>query len=281
MRLVFRSGMMQRSFGEEILSFVLARRKEDGGYGATPLLPATVEDTYNALRILETIGKTRGLKTLTAACRKDEALREYLIRSVETEWVSARTTFQVLYSRRIVGLPLDESKATAFLSYRPTKRLHLAERYYRARIVQEVLRKTTEKARKKQSPFTPMRWRTASELWMRLYLATAPATQESPVRAYLVSWFRACQTSDGGFGFLPGTTSYVENCHTCLRALAFLNALPKYPEACLHFLLACRTGGGGFARNSGAAPFLDATWHAVATWAILENTMSHLGKSVA
>jgi len=34
----------------EILSFVGARRKEEGGYGATPLLPATVEDTYHALK---------------------------------------------------------------------------------------------------------------------------------------------------------------------------------------------------------------------------------------
>ena len=281
MRLVFRSGMMHRSFGEEILSFVKARRKVDGGYGATPLLPATIEDSYHALRILETIGKSAGFKTLTSSLLKDESLRDYLIRSVETEWVSARTTFQVLYSRRLIGLPFDETIVTDFLSRRTAKRLHLAERYYRARIVLEVLRKRTEKARKKPSPFTPVRWRTASELWMRLYLATAPAAQESPVREHLISWFRACQTSDGGFGFLPGTTSYVENCHTCIRALAFLNALPKYPETCLHFLLACRTGGGGFARNPGAAPFLDATWHAVATGAILENIMHQPRKSLA
>jgi len=38
-----------------VLGFVQARRKESGGYGATPLLPATVQDTYHALRIVKTL----------------------------------------------------------------------------------------------------------------------------------------------------------------------------------------------------------------------------------
>jgi hypothetical protein len=261
---------MHRELVEEILSFVKARRKVDGGYGATPLLPATIEDSYHALRILETIGKSAGFKRLTSSLLKDESLRDYLIRSVETEWVSARTAFRVLYSRRLVGLPSDPSLAVAFLSRRPRKRLSLQERYYRARILREVLGSTIENTRKKPSPFAPRRWRTASELLMRLYLATPQGVRQSPVRGSLISWLRACQTSDGGFGFFPGTTSYIENCHTCLRALAILQAKPLGYDNCLHFVLACRTGSGGFARKPGAAPFLDATWHAVAAFFLLE-----------
>lgn len=34
------------------LAFVLSRRKETGGFGATPRLPATIQDTYRVRCIL-------------------------------------------------------------------------------------------------------------------------------------------------------------------------------------------------------------------------------------
>jgi len=61
----------------------------------------------------------------------------------------------------------------------------------------------------------------------------------------------------------------VENCHTCLRALALLDARPLDPSGAFGFLAGCRTRSGGFGRSGSAAPFLDATWHALAGMALI------------
>ncbi|WP_353683756.1 hypothetical protein V4D30_07700 [Thermodesulfovibrio sp. 3907-1M] len=39
----------------ECYQFVIQRRKPEGGFAATPLLPATVEDTYHALMIIQSL----------------------------------------------------------------------------------------------------------------------------------------------------------------------------------------------------------------------------------
>ena len=34
----------------KLIDFVLKREKSEGGFGATPFLPATIEDTYYAVK---------------------------------------------------------------------------------------------------------------------------------------------------------------------------------------------------------------------------------------
>jgi hypothetical protein len=243
-----------------IINFVEARRKETGGYAATPCLPATVEDTYNALRIIETLGDTPG-----HFYRQDTALKEYLSRMAETDWVTARTTFHVLYACRLAGVRVDESRTMTLVERRMRAPFDLSERYYCARIMKEVLGAADNAVMKITGDYVPADWRTAAELWMILYLADRKRIYRIPQRRDLITWLQACQNDDGGFGFLPGTTSFIENCHTCLRVLALLGAKPLDIDDARAFILACRTGSGGFARVQGATAFLDATWHAVAS----------------
>ncbi|GAB4336916.1 MAG: hypothetical protein Kow0089_07640 [Desulfobulbaceae bacterium] len=80
----------------------------------------------------------------------------------------------------------------------------------------------------------------------------------------LADWLRSCQNGDGGFGFYPHTTSFIENTHAALEALALLGAGPLHPQRAFDYLIGCRTACGGFGRGSRTAPFLDATWHGVA-----------------
>jgi len=85
----------------------------------------------------------------------------------------------------------------------------------------------------------------------------------------LAGWLQRSQNGDGGFGFFPGTTSFIENCHAALAALSLLGARPLDPANARAFLLSCQTGGGGFGRSPKAAPFLDASWHGVASLRLL------------
>ena len=104
---------------------------------------------------------------------------------------------------------------------------------------------------------------------MHLYLARVSGRALPLPEPELIAWFQACQNGDGGFGFFPGTTSFVENCHASLRALAFLGSRPLEPGPAALFLAGCQTAAGGFSRNGRAAPFLDATWHALASLSFL------------
>ncbi len=117
-----------------IISFVEARRKETGGYGAAPRLPATVEDTYLALRILEALGDR-----FARSCRENIGLKNYLSHVSEVDWVAAKTTFHVLYACRLAGVPVDENRTIAVVERQVRVRFDLAERYYCARIMKEFL----------------------------------------------------------------------------------------------------------------------------------------------
>lgn len=261
---------MNREILSGILCFVQSRCKEEGGHGATPLLPATVEDTYHALCALEILGKLRNLRKGIPFNRNEKSLRRYVATAAETTWVSARTTFQVLHCASMVGLALDSLKVTEYLLGRLTNKVPLEERYYCSRILREVLAVRDMTVWPKARMVRFFKWCTARELWMKLYLQQGVSSIESMPVQKMIHWLQACQNGDGGFGFLPGTTSYIENCQTCVQALALLDAKPLDVAGCLHFTLACRTGSGGFARNPGAASFLDATYHAVAVMNLLK-----------
>jgi len=252
---------MQEDTVKGIPNFVEARRKETGGYAATPRLPATVEDTYHALRILEELGDGSYLN--------DSALKDYLSQVAETDWVTARTTFHVLFACRLAGVPANENRTMAAVERRVRAPFDLAERYYCARIMKEVLGVADDTVVKTIGEYIPDDWRTAAELWMILYLTNAKRTDRPAQRNDLIAWLQVCQNDDGGFGFLPGTTSFIENCHTCLRVLALLGDKPLDIDDARAFILACRTASGGFARIQGATAFLDATWHAVAGLSLL------------
>ncbi len=243
---------------DKTIKFVKAREKETGGFGATPLLPATVEDTYHAIRILELIEqKTENKKLVPKNIKKHE---EFL-REREHEVIkSARTMFQIAKSMNIIGIEPNKKILFPFLEKRLSQNIPLEEVYYCARIYDEILNKTF---------LCPSwikdikRWRTAKQLWMLIYSIGKKDISKKAYQEY-IRWFQECQNYDGGFGFMPGTTSYIENTHLCLRALSWLNGSPKDRLGARGFILACTTVRGGFSRIQGAAPFLDATWHGIA-----------------
>lgn len=72
---------------------------------------------------------------------------------------------------------------------------------------------------------------------MLIYLVDKGIIHERFERHKLIEYFRECQNHDGGFGFSPGTTSYMYNTYFCLNALKFLGSEPKNSENALNFIL--------------------------------------------
>jgi hypothetical protein len=266
----------------DVVAFVMARRQESGGFGLTPTLPASVEDTYHALRILETIRPVSEKEF--EELKKSPQLKAFLMRKQKEDkesW-SLRTTYQYLALCAFCGLGLDQGWLTRSLEKRLEKAISLRDRHYLARIRREFSPAIAEQLRR-AGPNVPFidsdrtldrrraeNWRTVEELWMWLYLHEGSPEALHATKNDLIEWLQACQTPDGGFGFLPGTTSFIENSQWCLRALALLNSAPLSIDMARDFILWCKTRVGGFARKPGAAPFLYATWHAAASLSLLQ-----------
>jgi len=251
--------------------FIMARRKETGGFGATRRLPATIQDTYHALQILMLVRQYAAPEKDGYDPASDENLGSYLLNCRLRLQVDARTRFQMLKCSRFLGQTMERDHVKDAVVVRLQTSRDPEEWYYHARTLREVLDadKPDVAVIKAPSEIMTGKWRTVREAWMHLYLADFLGYRLPMPEPELTAWFKASQNSDGGFGFFPRTTSFVENCHAALRALAFLKAEPRNPTLAFRFLAGCQTASGGFSRSSRAAPFLDTTWHALAALHIL------------
>jgi len=252
------------------IPFVMARRKTTGGFGATPRLPATIEDTYNALHILDLARKYDAAFEKEDDSLAGKNLRTYLGARSKSIPAGVRTTFQLLWCCREAGLEIDQDSIVTAVIAGLEASDSLEDWYYGARIMTEIQaeKQLLPAGARNLAAVLDRPWRCVDEAWMHMYLSRKfRGTFPWPVPE-LIGWFRACQNGDGGFGFFPGTTSFVENCYACLRALALLDAEPLHPQQAFSFLAGCQTLSGGFGRSSRAAPFLDSTWYTLAALAI-------------
>lgn len=250
----------------KLVEFVAERRKATGGYGATRELPATVEDTYQAVELFAAIGDRAAVPEPPAG---DVALAGYLGRVQSRPWLGLATTFQVLALCRRVRLAVEAERVRQYAETALATAPCLETSYYVARLAHEVMESAVAAWLGPAPVLVLPARRTVDQVQM---LLTIKAFLGEPVAAAaeLAEWLRQSQNGDGGFGFFPGTTSFIENCHAALAALSLLGAQPADLAAARAFVVSCQTGAGGFARNPGAAPFLDASWHAIRALELLE-----------
>ncbi len=230
--------------------FVLQRLRPEGGFAATPMQPHTIQDTFFAIDILSCLpapGPGDHCPSLAGGAT-GRYLRDY-VRAHPA--MPVKTAFQVHCLARLLDMPLHPRWRTGGEG----SGLDYEEAWYAAVL--------TNNGTAAPSDFKPAR-RTVRQLYFFLKLQQPAHTGRMPANAgKLALWLRRCQAPDGGFGFFPGTTSYIENSHYALAGLAMLQSQPARPDRAAAFLLSCQTACGGFSRNTRAAPFLDASWHAV------------------
>ncbi|MEW6427145.1 MAG: prenyltransferase/squalene oxidase repeat-containing protein [Thermodesulfobacteriota bacterium] len=258
---------MEHAFDfDRIAAFVEKRRKTSGGYGATPRLPATIQDTFQAVAILDDLAGLGG--TPPHRTDLDRNLADFVVHKLALPWLGILTTFQLLSLGHRLGLAADGERIHRRFASAPTAEEPLTTAWCAVRIAREILDLPPHRLLPEPSvelPEYPTLTDAARYVFVRAALDLPLAV---PV---LTDWIRRSQNGDGGFGFYPGTTSFIENCHGALAALALLGAEPTDPGGLFRFLLSCQTGAGGFSRNPAAAPFLDATWHAVRCLALLHS----------
>jgi len=245
-----------------LMEFVLKRRKATGGYGATPQLPATIQDTFQAVAIGLVLGEEP--PTLQA----EPALAAYLARMLAVPWLGIGTTFRLLTTCHICGLAMDAGRVRAHLAACLNWDDSLAAIYYASRIAREILGEEPDFRGSGRSLMLPASCAVGDVV--RYLFVKKMAAQPVAGAGELAGWLQRSQNGDGGFGFFPGTTSFIENCHAGLAALSLLGARPIDLDGAKAFVVSCQTGRGGFGRSQRAAPFLDASWHGVASLRLLE-----------
>lgn len=248
-----------------VVSYVAQRRKETGGYGATLRLPPTIEDTFEAVAISRDLALLAPGAALPDTPEADPELHLYLREAHDRTWPGLRTTCQLIRTCLFLGLPVDRERAQNYTTSLRAESNDLYTVYYTSLIDNAV--RTTQPIHPTIIPALPSR-PTVREARMYLTLRKL-RDDDSADHDELRIWLRRCQNGDGGFGFFPGTTSFIENCHHGLAALKMLGAAPAEPAKARQFVLSCQTGRGGFGRSLRAAPFLDATWHALASLRLL------------
>ncbi|MBX6422785.1 prenyltransferase/squalene oxidase repeat-containing protein [Thermosulfurimonas sp. F29] len=240
-----REGGFLEEIRPEIHEFLVMRAKEEGGFAATPRLPATVEDTYFALRTWELLFPPSG-KVLSSVRLFLEhtppppqlpALRRWLWLADRTGILS-REEVQVRARRILLGRrrPLSRDPEVRAAYYFCVRRLGL----------DGVL---------PQAPARPA-LRTLRDLyrWSEMFPESLDAER--------LSWVLASRNPDGGFGFRPGTTSFLENTYFALRVLERSGRFLADPDPTLRFIRMCYRRGG-FARAPGGIPFLESTYYGV------------------
>lgn len=197
---------------EKVISFVLSRETEEGGFSFAKTTPKTLDDTYYALKTFE---------LLNYGYRSQKIL-EY-----------------------IESIQVDELT--------PPKIVYQAS--YLFRILQRNLRSTPEVNHKLKSRISCPSisdLRTMDNVLRQLLLMHQLGIPFN--RSVYVEWIKNSQNGDGGFGFLPGTSSFLENTYYALRTLSLLSSRPRDLQGCRCFIQRCQASNGGFGRQNHHRP---------------------------
>ncbi len=236
------------------IGFVLKREKENGGFASTPLLPATIEDTYFATEILK--------------------LLEFQIDKEKHK------SFLFKHNLNLLNVDLI-AKLLKILN-----NLSLLEEI-NPKDLNSLMRKLKNKSKKKSISLKELSdlaeifaiFKEEKEL---LYLKNRVLRNLSKIRLKLIKdFYFLCkivqrdfpkkflenilnaQNPDGGFGFFKGTTSYMENTYYACYILYTQGLKPKDLNKLKNFVLSCWNKDGGFGRNSQGVSFLESTYHAL------------------
>lgn len=76
-------------------------------------------------------------------------------------------------------------------------------------------------------------------------------------------YVKRSQNRDGGFGFYPDTTSFLENVYYSLMALRQLNKKPNNLRECEAYVIRCKSKNSGFGRQHNTPPTLEYTYYAI------------------
>ena len=214
-----------------------------------------IEDTYYAIRTLQ---------LLKADVDRDKTLN--YLKSIDWKEVGfPRAVYMLLYLHLSLDITLPPQLVD--LSGQEWSRFRVLDAQYFSEEIAKLLNQSLNSL-PSLSPFQFHRHENLQTLRKKVSVLLNHGIDFD--REEIIRWVQLCQNGDGGFGFYPITTSFMENTYCALEILSKLNSSPLEIGVCREYILNCQTKGGGFGRAPMSFPFIESTFHAVTGWFFLD-----------
>jgi hypothetical protein len=232
----------------KIIQYLKERENEEGGFSFAIDLYPDIEDTFYATRILELLN--------------DDVHRNNtanFLRNISWGYVGfPRAVYMILYLHLSMAIELPSQLIN--LSNRDWDGYGILDAQYFSDEIRKLLNEPT-KPLASPSLFQFHRLENLQSLRKKVSVLITHGIDFD--KQEIVRWVQLCQNGDGGFGFYPGTTSYMENAYCALEILSKLDSTPMRIDLCQNYIISCQTASGGFSRAPASFPFIESTFHAV------------------
>jgi len=239
----------------KVIQYLREREKEEGGFSFVPDLYPDIEDTYYAVRTLQML-RVEVDRDKTASYLKS------------LDWMGVgfpRAIYMLVYLH--FSLNIEFPPPLIELLKRDWARFSIIDAQYYSDAIQKLIHQPL----KPPVSLSHFQFHQQENLQgLRKKISVLLNQGINFERQEIIRWVQLCQNGDGGFGFYPGTTSYMENIFCALEILLKLRASPLRIDTCREYILGCQTKSGGFGRAPISFPFIESTFQAVAGLFMLE-----------
>jgi len=238
-----------------VIQYLKDREYQEGGFSFVQDLYPNVEDTYYAIRTLQLL-MTDIERIKTANYLKSIKWKEIYF---------PRIVYMLLYLH--LSLHIELPLPPVELAKKDWSRFQILDAQYYSDEIQKILNEPL-KPISSQSPFQFQGKDNLQSLRKKVSVLLNHGIDLE--KQEIVRWVQFCQNGDGGFGFYPITTSYMENTYCALEILSKLDSYPMRINLCRDYIHNCQTKSGGFGRAPMSFPFIESTFQAVAGLFMLE-----------
>lgn len=232
----------------KIIHYLKERENEEGGFSFAVDLYPDIEDTYYATRIFQLLNGD-----------VDRNNMANFLKNISWGDVGfPRTVYMLLYLHLSMAIELPCQLIN--LSNRGWDGYGILDAQYFSDEIRKLLNQTTKPL---ASPSLFQFHRLENLQSLRKKVSVLINHRIDFDKQEIIRWVQLCQNGDGGFGFYPGTTSYMENTYCALEILSKLYSAPMEIDLCQTYIISCQTASGGFGRAPVSFPFIESTFHAV------------------
>ena len=232
----------------KIIQYLREREKGEGGFSFVPDLYPDIEDTYYAIRTLQLLND-----------EVDRSKTANYLKSID--WMGAgfpRAIFMLTYLH--FSSNIEFPPPLTGLLRKDWSKFQILDTQYFSDAIQKLL----------NQPLNPLGSSSSFQFQphenlqsLRKKVSILLDHDINFDREQIVRWVQLSQNGDGGFGFYPETTSFMENIYCALEILSKLSSSPLQIDLCRKYILGCQTKNGGFGRAPTSFPFIESTYHAV------------------
>jgi hypothetical protein len=230
----------------KIIHYLEERQNEKGGFSFAINLCPDIEDTYYATRIFQLLNGDVD-RNNTANYLRNISLGEFAF---------PRVVYMLLYLHLSVVGELPRQLIDLY------RKDWSGFRILDAQYFSDEIRKLLNQPMKPLASSSPFQFHRLENLQsLRKKVSVLINHRIDFDKQEIVRWVQLCQNGDGGFGFYPGTTSYMENNYCALEILSKLYSAPMEIDLCQKYIISCQTANGGFGRAPASFPFIESTFH--------------------